>query len=169
MRFDMRAPAIGASAAELYAAALEMASWSESRGALTAVVCEHHGVDDGYLPSPLVLSTALAARTTTLPITVAVALLPLYHPIRFAEDIAVIDIISNGRVGYVVALGYRPSEYALYDIDFHRRGRIADEQLALLLKAKTGQPFEHDGVRLQVTPMPVTPGGPNIAWGGGSA
>jgi alkanesulfonate monooxygenase SsuD/methylene tetrahydromethanopterin reductase-like flavin-dependent oxidoreductase (luciferase family) len=169
MRFDMRAPTTGAPAAELYAAALDMASWAESRGALAAVVCEHHGVDDGYLPSPLVLSTALAARTTTLPITVAVALLPLYHPVRMAEDMAVIDIISRGRVSYVVALGYRPVEYEMHGVDFHRRGRLADELFAVLLQAKTGEPFDYNGTRVQVTPKPVTPGGPTIAWGGGSA
>ena len=168
MRFDMRAPTTGAPATELYAAALDMASWAESRGALAAVVCEHHGVPDGYLPSPLVLSTAIAARTKTLPITIAVVLLPLYHPIRLAEDMAVVDIISNGRVSYVAAIGYRPEEYALYGVDFHRRGRIADEQLAVLLQAKTGEPFEHEGARMHVTPAPVTPGGPHVAWGGGS-
>jgi alkanesulfonate monooxygenase SsuD/methylene tetrahydromethanopterin reductase-like flavin-dependent oxidoreductase (luciferase family) len=168
MRFDMRAPSIGAPAAELYAAALEMASWAETRGALAAVVCEHHSSPDGYLPSPLVLATALASRTTNLPIMVAVALLPLYNPIRMAEDMVVIDIISNGRVSYVVAIGYRPEEYALYGVDFHRRGRIADELFDVLLKAKTGEPFEHEGQTVQVTPAPFTAGGPSVAWGGGS-
>ena len=127
MRFDMRAPDWGAPAPELYAAALDMAEWSESRGALTAVVCEHHGVSDGYLPSPMVLATAMAARTTTLPITVAVVVLPLYQPVRLAEDMAVLDIISRGRVSYVGAVGYVPAEYEQHGVDFHRRGRIAEE------------------------------------------
>src|SRR3954447_6118331 len=111
MRFDMRAPTTGAPADELYSAALDMASWAESRGCLSAVVCEHHAAEDGYLPSPVVLATAMAARTTTLPITVAVVLLPLYDPVRLAEEMAVLDIISRGRVMYVAAIGYRPIEY----------------------------------------------------------
>jgi alkanesulfonate monooxygenase SsuD/methylene tetrahydromethanopterin reductase-like flavin-dependent oxidoreductase (luciferase family) len=168
LRFDMRAPAIGAPTTELYAAAIEMASWAEANGGLTAVVCEHHAMADGYLPSPMVLATALAARTTTLPITVAVVLLPLYDPVRLAEDMIVLDIISQGRVGYVAAIGYRPEEYDLYGVDFRRRGRIAEEKLAVLLQAKTGEPFEHDGRRIHVTPPPFTPGGPRVAWGGGS-
>jgi alkanesulfonate monooxygenase SsuD/methylene tetrahydromethanopterin reductase-like flavin-dependent oxidoreductase (luciferase family) len=168
MRFDMRAPAWGGSAPDLYAAAIEMAAWGESRGALAAVVCEHHAMSDGYLPSPLILATALAARTTTLPITVAVVVLPLYQPIRLAEDMAVLDIISRGRVSYVAAIGYVPHEYEQHGVDFHRRGRIADEALALLLKAKSGEPFEHEGRRVHVTPSPLTPGGPQVAWGGGS-
>ncbi len=168
MRFDMRAPAAGAPAPDLYAAALDMAAWGESRGALAAVVCEHHAMSDGYLPSPLILATALAARTTTLPIAVAVVVLPLYQPIRLAEDMAVLDIISGGRVSYVAAIGYVPHEYEQHGVEFGRRGRIADDALALLLKAKTGEPFEHDGRRIHVTPHPLTPGGPSVAWGGGS-
>jgi len=96
LRFDMRAPSLGASTTELYAAALEMAQWSESRGALMAVVCEHHTMEDGYLPSPLVVATALAARTTTLPIMVAVVILPLYEPVRLAEDMVGLDFIGQG-------------------------------------------------------------------------
>jgi alkanesulfonate monooxygenase SsuD/methylene tetrahydromethanopterin reductase-like flavin-dependent oxidoreductase (luciferase family) len=168
MRFDMRAPTTGAPADELYAAALDMAEWAESRGCLSAVVCEHHAAEDGYLPSPLLLASAMAARTTTLPITVAVVLLPLYDPVRLAEEMAVVDIMSRGRVMYVAAIGYRPVEYEMYGIDFSRRGRIAEEKLAVLLAAKTGEPFEHDGRRIHVTPPPYTPGGPMIAWGGSS-
>jgi alkanesulfonate monooxygenase SsuD/methylene tetrahydromethanopterin reductase-like flavin-dependent oxidoreductase (luciferase family) len=146
-----------------------MASYAEGRGALAAVVCEHHAWGDGYLPSPLILATAMAARTTTLSITVAVVILPLCHPIRLAEEMIVLDIISGGRVGYVAAIGYRPEEYELYGADFHRRGALAEEKLGVLLRAKTGEPFELDGRTVQVTPAPLSPGGPFVAWGGGSA
>jgi alkanesulfonate monooxygenase SsuD/methylene tetrahydromethanopterin reductase-like flavin-dependent oxidoreductase (luciferase family) len=168
LRFDMRAPADGAAATDLYSAALDMVAWAESRGCLTAVVCEHHAVEDGYLPSPLVLATAMAARTTTLPISVAVVVLPLYDPVRLAEEMVVLDIISRGRVSYVAGIGYRPVEYEMFGIDFHRRGRLAEEKLGVLLRAKTGEAFEHDGRRIHVTPAPFTPGGPMVAWGGGS-
>jgi alkanesulfonate monooxygenase SsuD/methylene tetrahydromethanopterin reductase-like flavin-dependent oxidoreductase (luciferase family) len=168
MRFDMRAPSGGAPTTDLYAAALEMVAWGESRGCAGTLVCEHHTVDDGYLPSPLVLATAMAARTTALPITVAVVLLPLYDPIRLAEEMIVLDIISQGRVRYVAAIGYRPVEYEMYGVDYHRRGLLAEEKLGVLLKAKTGEAFEHDGRRIHVTPAPKTPGGPTVDWGGGS-
>ena len=168
LRFDMRAPATGAAATELYAAALDMAGWAETRGCLSALLCEHHMADDGYLPAPLTLASAMAARTTTLPITIAVVILPLHDPIQLAEEMAVLDIISNGRVTYVAAIGYRPGEYAMYGVDYHQRGQIAETKLSGLLKAKTGLPFEYEGRRGQVTPAPVTPGGPMVAWGGGS-
>ena len=119
MRFDMRAPATGAPRSDLYGAALEMAAWAESRGCVGAVLCEHHASEDGYLPSPMMLASAMAARTTTLPITIAAIVLPLYDPVRLAEEMAVLDIISNGRVSYVAAIGYRPVEYEMHGVDFH--------------------------------------------------
>ncbi len=168
LRFDMRAPETGAPAAELYRAALDMVEWSETRGALMAVVCEHHSSSDGYLPSPTILAGAFAARTTQLPIMIAVVILPLYDPIRLAEEMCVLDQLSGGRVSYTAAIGYRPEEYEMFGVDFRRRGRIAEEKLAVLLRAKTGEPFEHEGRRVHVTPAPLTPGGPRVAWGGGS-
>jgi alkanesulfonate monooxygenase SsuD/methylene tetrahydromethanopterin reductase-like flavin-dependent oxidoreductase (luciferase family) len=168
LRFDMRSPDTGAPTPDLYRAALDMAEWAETRGCLSAILCEHHTSSDGYLPTPMVLASALAARTAVLPITIAVVLLPLYDPVRLAEEMAVLDNLSRGRVSYVAAIGYRPVEYEMYGVDFHRRGRIAEEKLSVLLRAKTGEPFEHEGRRIHVTPRPLTPGGPSLAWGGGS-
>ena len=164
----MRAPSTGAPTSELYAAALEMTRWSEDRGAVAAIVCEHHGQADGYLPAPIILATALAARTSSIQIVLAVVVLPLYEPIRLAEEMVVLDIISGGRVRYVCAVGYREDEYGMFGADFRRRGRIADDWLSVLLRAKTGEPFEHGGRTIHVTPAPVTPGGPSVSWGGGS-
>ncbi|MCD9624290.1 LLM class flavin-dependent oxidoreductase [Rhabdothermincola sp. EGI L10124] len=168
MRFDMRTPEGGASTTELYRTALEMAEYGESHGAFTTVLCEHHGLADGYLPAPMTLATAMAARTSALPINISVLQLPLYDPVRLAEEMCVLDIISGGRVSYTTAIGYRPDEYEMYGVDFHRRGKIAEEKLGVLLAAKTGEPFEHEGRHIHVTPAPVTPGGPTISWGGGS-
>jgi alkanesulfonate monooxygenase SsuD/methylene tetrahydromethanopterin reductase-like flavin-dependent oxidoreductase (luciferase family) len=169
MRFDMRrAPTIGAPATELYQAAIEMATWSETRGCVAAVLCEHHGSPDGYNPSPMVLATAMAARTTSLRIRVAAAILPFYDPIRLAEDMNVLDIISEGRVTYVLAMGYRPEEFEHYGLDRAHRGAIVDEKFAVLREALRGEPFVHEGRRIHVTPPPVSPGGPEIMWGGGT-
>lgn len=168
MRFDMRSPATGAPTPDLYAAALDMAEWAETRGCVSAIICEHHTSSDGYLPSPMVLASAMAGRTKVLPIMIAAALLPLYHPVRLAEEMAVLDNLSKGRVSYVAAIGYRPVEYEMYGVDFHRRGRIGEDLLGVLLQAKTGEPFECDGRHIHVTPQPFTPGGPLVLWGGGS-
>ena len=169
LRFDMRAPATGpAEIGDLYEAAVEMSAWGEQHGALTVVLSEHHASPDGYLPSPLLLAAAIAARTGTLPITVAALLVPLHDPVRLAEDMAVLDVISRGRVAYVVGLGYRPEEYAMFGQSLAERGRRMDECLTVLQQAWTGDEFVYDGRTVRVTPRPGTPGGPLLLYGGGS-
>lgn len=169
MRFDMRAPETSAaSAAELYAAALDMAEWGEQKSCMQLVVSEHHGSDDGYLPSPLVFASALAARTRTTPLQVAALIVPLHDPLRLAEDMAVLDVASGGRVSYVTAVGYVESEYAMFDRPFRGRGKRMEHCLETMRKAWTGEPFEYEGRRVRVTPRPVTPGGPGLLMGGNS-
>jgi alkanesulfonate monooxygenase SsuD/methylene tetrahydromethanopterin reductase-like flavin-dependent oxidoreductase (luciferase family) len=168
MRFDMRAPEFGGAAPDLYQAAIEMAEWAETRGCVAAVISEHHTSSDGYIPSPMLLASAMAARTKSLYISLAAALLAFYDPIRMAEDMSVLDNISKGRVSYVLGLGYRPEEFEMYGIDWKERGKVVEEKLQLLLKAKGGEPFEHEGRHIHVTPPPFTPGGPAVMWGGGS-
>jgi alkanesulfonate monooxygenase SsuD/methylene tetrahydromethanopterin reductase-like flavin-dependent oxidoreductase (luciferase family) len=167
IRFDMRAPAFGAPTTDLYAAAIDMSSWAEQHGCLAAVLCEHHGTDDGYLPSPLILASAIAARTERLILSLVV-ILPFYDPVRLAEDIAVLDIISKGRTSYVLGLGYRPEEFEHFGLDRAVRGKLADEKLALLRALLSGESVVHQGRRINVTPSPHTPGGPALMWGGAS-
>lgn len=169
LRFDMRCPEWGeASPADLYAAAVEMSRYGEQHGAAVVVVSEHHHSDDGYLPSPLVLASAIAAVTERIPIQVAALLLPLHDPIRIAEDMVVLDHLSRGRVSYVLAVGYRPEEYAMFGHDFGSRGRRMEESLEVLRKAFSGEPFEYQGRRAWVRPRPCTPGGPALFMGGHS-
>ena len=164
MRFDLRAPGKSAEQrADLYDAAIEMAAWAEDKGCASVVVSEHHASEDGYIPSPYVLAAAIAAVTTTVPISVAAAILPLYDPVRLAEDIITLDHVSRGRVMHTLAIGYRPVEYELHGVDFTRRGAIADEKLAILLSHLRGTA---DGPKM--TPEPFTPGGPTICFGGGT-
>jgi alkanesulfonate monooxygenase SsuD/methylene tetrahydromethanopterin reductase-like flavin-dependent oxidoreductase (luciferase family) len=167
MRFDMRAPDHDR-AGDLYAAALDMATWGEANGCTGLSVSEHHVSPDGYLPSPLVLAAALAARTSHVPISVGALLLNYYDPVKLAEDMAVLDTISRGRVVYVIGLGYREEEYELFGVEFRRRGRIMDEKLAVLRHLLAGEEVEYQGRRVRITPRPVTPGGPFLMYGGHS-
>ena len=168
LRFDMRAKDGPGSAPDLYGAAIEMAAWGETNGCAAVIVSEHHASADGYLPAPLLLASAIAARTTRLPIQVAALLVPLHDPIELAEQMAVLDLISRGRVSYVCAVGYRPEEYAMFGRDMKRRGRRLEESLAVLRRAWTGEPFAYDGRPVCVTPRPVTPDGPILFMGGNS-
>lgn len=168
LRFDMRAPDGGAPATDLYAAAIDMCSWAETRGAVIAVLSEHHATDDGHLPVPHLLASAIAARTKQLAILLAAVPITFWDPVRLAEEISVLDIISKGRVSYAFGIGHRPEEYVHFGIDMHERGKIADESLALLRRLLTGAPVDHDGRRIHVTPAPATAGGPYMLIAGGS-
>jgi alkanesulfonate monooxygenase SsuD/methylene tetrahydromethanopterin reductase-like flavin-dependent oxidoreductase (luciferase family) len=169
LRFDMRAPDFGAPIAELYKAAIEMSEWAEQNGCLTLVVSEHHASPDGYLPAPIVLASAIAARTRHIPIQIAALLVPLHDPIELAEQLAVLDVVSGGRVTAVCALGYRPEEYAMFGRNIRTRGKRMEECLGILLQAWTGEAFEYEGRPVQVTPKPLTQGGPTLMMGGNSA
>src|SRR5271169_1150584 len=114
LKFDLRAPAFGADPADLYAAALDMCSWADAAGFDCVRFLEHHGSDDGYCPSPLVMAAAAAARTSRIRIRVRALILPLHDPLRIAEDAAVVDVISRGRLELVVAAGYVQSEFAMF-------------------------------------------------------
>jgi len=167
IRFDMRAPGLDpAGAQKLYGASLEMSEWADRTGFDMLVLSEHHGAPDGYLPSPLVLGAAVAARTTRIPIWVSALLIPLHDPIRLAEDIAVLDLISNGRISIVTGLGYRPIEYELLGREWKGRGKRLDACLETMVKAWTGEPFEFDGETVQVAPRPVQQPHPAIMVGG---
>lgn len=169
LRFDLRAPAWGpATSGDLYRAVPAMAEWAEANGAVALALSEHHGSDDGYLPSPLVLAAAVAARTARLPIQVAAVIAPLHDPLRLAEDMAVVDLLSRGRAAFVLGIGYRPEEFAMFGRDMAGRGPAMEELIATLRTAWTGQEFQHRGATVRVTPAPHTPGGPVLAYGGGS-
>ncbi len=167
LRFDMRSQSPGTATSELYAAASEMSAWAETRGCIAAVLCEHHCATDGYLPSPLLLASAIAARTERLILNL-VLLLPFYDPARLAEDIAVLDHISAGRASYVFGIGYRQAEFDHFGLSLSDRGRLADEKLGVLRRLLRGEVVEHEGRRMVATPQPRTPEGPMLMWGGAS-
>ncbi|MDG4669248.1 LLM class flavin-dependent oxidoreductase [Mycobacterium sp. 236(2023)] len=167
LRFDMRAPTFGAPPTDLYGAACEMSAWAEDHGCLAAVICEHHCADDGYLPSPLLLGAAIASATRQMMLNLVI-ILPFYDPARLAEDIAVLDHISAGRATYVFGIGYRPEEYEHFGLSLSDRGRIADYKLGIVRRLLAGEEVAQGGRRMKVTPLPRTPGGPMMSWGGAS-
>ncbi|MGW4513053.1 LLM class flavin-dependent oxidoreductase [Streptomyces sp. NPDC004393] len=151
-----------------YRAALEMATYADDRGITTVQTEEHHGVADNWLPSPFAFAGAVLGATRRLMVTVSAVIGPLYDPLRLAEDIAVLDLLSGGRLVTVAGIGYRPEEYALFDVEWTRRGRLQDELLQTLLKAWTGEEFRHRGRTVRVTPRPYTQPHPLLLVGGSS-
>jgi alkanesulfonate monooxygenase SsuD/methylene tetrahydromethanopterin reductase-like flavin-dependent oxidoreductase (luciferase family) len=143
--------------AELYAQTLEFITWTESIGFEGAWVPEHHGAEDGYAPSPLITLAAIAARTNTIKLGSAIALAPLYHPVRFAEECAVLDILSNGRLEMALAVGYRRREAEAYGVDFAARGRRVDEFLEIVLRLWAGETFSYQGKHFSLKNASIMP------------
>ena len=166
--FDMRAPDFGADPVALYKAALEQSAWADQMGFSNVTISEHHASTDGYLPSPIVLGSAIAAVTKRLDLRLALVLLPLYHPVRAAEDLAVLDLISGGRLRLTVGLGYRDEEYEQFDVQLKRRPSLMEEAVETLKAAWTGEPFEFRGHQVQILPRPAQRPRPQISMGGAS-
>lgn len=168
IRFDLRNPQPGVPKEALCEAAIEMTAWADRTGFDTVELSEHHGADDGYLPSPAVLGAAFAARTRRIRIRLTMITLPFNHPLRVAEDLAVLDIISKGRIQAGFAGGYVPHEFAMFGVDRRDRGRIVEDGVAAIRQAWTGEPFVFEGRRVRVRPTPLQQPHPPI-WLGGSS
>jgi alkanesulfonate monooxygenase SsuD/methylene tetrahydromethanopterin reductase-like flavin-dependent oxidoreductase (luciferase family) len=118
---------------ELIRAALELAQWGECRGVLTVSVDEHHATGHGWSCNPILAAGTFLARTSTLIASVDCALGPLWNPVRLAEDIALVDNMSRGRLHTTVGLGYRTAEYDTLGVDFSQRGPLMDGLIERML------------------------------------
>lgn len=167
IRFDLRDPDFApTTTADRYATAVDMAEWADRLGFVTIGLSEHHGSADGYLPSPLPVAAAFAARTSTARLNIAAMPAAFHDPLRLAEDLAIVDILSNGRLDVVITNGYVPSEFAMFGVPMSERAARTTEMVATLKQAWTGEPFEFRGRTACVRPVPVQAGGPPVSLGG---
>ncbi|MET7775290.1 LLM class flavin-dependent oxidoreductase [Streptomyces mirabilis] len=167
LRFDFRNPAqAGTTMADRYAAALDMAEWADRLGCARITVSEHHGSPDGYLPAPIPMLAAMAARTTDVRFLVAALIAPFHDPLLLAEEMIVLDNLSRGRVDLVVAGGYVHEEFALFGVPMNERAKRVTEVVTTLKAAFTGEEFTYRGRTVRLTPAPFRPGGPSISLGG---
>jgi alkanesulfonate monooxygenase SsuD/methylene tetrahydromethanopterin reductase-like flavin-dependent oxidoreductase (luciferase family) len=165
--FDMRAPGFGALPAELYSAALEMVAFADKIGVSRVNVMEHHASEDGYLPAPFVMGGGVAARTKQCRISLGAVILPLHDPVKVAEQIAVLDLMSGGRLDVIFGAGYVASEFARFNVSLHDRARLLDEGIDIILRALTGERFEVGGREVFVRPVPVQAPRDILMVGGG--
>jgi len=152
---------------ELYGAVLDQIAWLDELGCDQVWFTEHHFVDDGYLPSRIPVAGAVAARTSRLRISTDITLMPFQEPLRLAEDLAVLDNISNGRIEIGVGMGYALHEFHGFGIPRPQRVSRTEEGVAVLQRAFTVERFSYEGRRftyreVRVTPTVVQQGGPPI-------
>ena len=169
--YDFRNPPdSGLSMPDLYARVLEQVTLVERLGYDVVWFTEHHFVEDGYLPSWIPVAGAVLGRTQRLRVCTDIALLPFYHAVRLAEDLAVLDNLSWGRIEMGVGMGYAAHEFAGFGIPVRRRVSLTEEGLDILRLAWSGERFSYHGRRYDidgvlVTPAPIQPGGPPLWMG----
>ncbi|MGH7356452.1 MAG: LLM class flavin-dependent oxidoreductase [Candidatus Rokuibacteriota bacterium] len=153
-----------------YAEALEEVTRAEELGFDSVWMEEHHSVTNHYWPSPLTVLAGFATRTSKVLLGTDILVAAFYHPVRLAEDVALLDVMSGGRVTLGIAIGYKPDEFALYDVPLEKRGARFEEQLAIVKGLWTGEPVAFKGhyytVQGRLEPRPVQTPHPPI-WIGG--
>jgi alkanesulfonate monooxygenase SsuD/methylene tetrahydromethanopterin reductase-like flavin-dependent oxidoreductase (luciferase family) len=149
------APASNVTEAAMHREALAMTKWADANGFAMVTVSEHHGVD--FTSAPLILAGLMLGATEHIRVGLSAMLLPLHDPVRVAEQVATLDLVSGGRFSFTAALGYKLEEFAMAGVDRTKRGALFEEYVGVLRQAWTGQPFTWRGRTIVVTPTPQTP------------
>lgn len=157
--YDFRNPPdSGVSDRYLYAEILEQVRWLDSIGADLVWFTEHHFVEDGYLPSWVPVAGAMAAVTSRVRFGTDICLMPFNHPLRLAEDLAVLDNLSGGRVEVGLGMGYAPHEFRGFGLPVSHRVSLMNEGIEVLQHCFRGERFSYHGKRYQFNDVIITPG-----------
>jgi len=133
IRFDLRVPSFATTThAAMYQACLDQCEWADRLGLDIVVLSEHHGVDDGFMSAPVTIAAAVAGRTKRIQINIAAILVPLHDPVRLAEQLAAVSLVSGGRVGFVAGLGYRQEEFEMAGVERRQRGKLLEEYVEVM-------------------------------------
>src|SRR5580692_1130144 len=139
--YDFRNPTQWRQPADrLYREILDQIAWGENNGFDDVWLSEHHFIEDGYLPSILPAAAAIAARTNRIRIASGVLLMPFHNPIRLAEDVATVDVISGGRFELGVGIGFKREEFTGFGVSSKERGARTDQSLEIIRRALAGRP-----------------------------
>ncbi len=141
--------------------ALEEAVYGEELGFDSVWLEEHHSIHNHYWPSPLMALAGIATRTSRILLGTDIVVLPFYHPVRAAEDLAMLAIISGGRAIFGAAIGYRLPEFELYDVRLDDRGARYVEMLKIIRALWIQEYVEYEGhffkIKGCIEPRPVQP------------
>ena len=157
--YDFRNPPdSGVSDQALYSEILEQVAWLDQIGADLVWFTEHHFVEDGYLPSWIPVAGAMSSVTKHVRFGTDICLMPFNHPVRLAEDLAVLDNLSGGRVEVGLGMGYAPHEFRGFGFPVSRRVSLMEEGIEVLQKCFSGERFSYQGKRYQFEDVVITPG-----------
>jgi probable F420-dependent oxidoreductase len=155
---------------DYYRQALDEVTRAEELGFDSVWMEEHHAVTNHYWPSPLPVLAGFATRTSRLLLGTDIVVAAFHHPVRLAEDVAMLDVMSNGRFVLGIAIGYKPDEFALYGVELEKRGARFEEQLAIMKGLWTQERVQFKGAYYELQgrlePKPVQKPHPPL-WIGG--
>jgi len=146
------------------------AQLAEASGFDSCFFGEHHQDGDGFLPSPLIVATAVAARTQHLRVGTSVILLPLHHPVHVAEDAITLDLVSKGRLILGVGIGYQPADFRAFSVPMEHRVALFEDSVEILRLSWAGDTFSYRGKHytledVQIRPRPYQASGPPLWFG----
>src|SRR5206468_2861046 len=147
----------GCSAADVYHRVIEQAEAADELGFEAMWLAEHHFTDYGITPSPAVLGTAIAGRTRRLRIGTGVAILPFHDPRRLAEDYAMLDVLSEGRLDFGVGRGYQPAEFAGFGVSMADSRARFNEALQIIEGLWTNDVFSYHGDHFRFDDLSLYP------------
>jgi alkanesulfonate monooxygenase SsuD/methylene tetrahydromethanopterin reductase-like flavin-dependent oxidoreductase (luciferase family) len=136
---------------------IEQMAWTEELGFDSIWLTEHHFIEYGLSVSPAVLAAAAAMRTSRVRIGLAAAILPFHDPIRLAEELAMVDILSGGRLDVGVGRGNRPVEFEGYRVPQVENRERFEESLEIMLRAWTRERFSFEGRHFTIPEVRVIP------------
>ena len=153
----------------VFAEVLEEIDYAEELGFDSVWLPEHHFATPGLLGNPLMLAAAVSQRTERIKIGIAATVLPFQHPLRIAEDAALVDVLSNGRLMLGVGRGWQVPEFQTFQVDQTASRAMFLESVDIIRRAWTKESFSHDGEFWQfkdvsIFPKPVQKPHPPIFW-----
>ncbi len=129
----------------LYRDVLDQARLAEELGYHSLEVAEHHFLPDGWIPSPTVLLGGMAAVTTDIQLQTGIMILPLHHPVEVAEQVAVLDNLSNGQMRLGVAIGWRDEEFDAFGVEKRDRVQRTEEGIRIIRRLLADRNVSHSG------------------------
>jgi len=142
---------------EIYARAIEQAQAADDLGFDGLWIAEHHFSSYGYCPNPLTMAVALAGKTRRIRVGTGVLVLPLRHPVQIAEEIAMADQLTNGRLDVGIGRGYQPHEFTRLGLEIGDSRIMYEEAVDIILAALEGREFSYQGQRYQIPETTLFP------------
>ncbi len=154
--FLLQSPAMESTKA-IYDKALDQIAYAEELGFDSVWLAEHHFSNYGFSPNPLLLAVKAAQVTKRVRIGTAVLVLPLWHPVRLAEDIAMVDVLTEGRLEVGIGRGYQIHEFDAFGTDLNESRLMYEESVDILLNAFSCESFSHSGSYYRIPELVTYP------------